>query len=65
MLRGLHCRLGGAWIDDDDLGAMRIVDDALPHNGMRNAQIAPHKHDARRLLEIRIGVGRRVEAESS
>ena len=63
MLRGLHGGFGRPRIDHDDLGRVRIVDDPLPHDRMRDAEIAAHQHDHVGLFEVGIGIGRRVESE--
>ena len=63
MLRRRHRRLGAARIDDDDFRLMGIHQHALPHDGMGDAQVGADEHDDVGLLEILVGVGRRVEAE--
>ena len=64
MLRGVHRRLGLARIHDDDLGIVFIPQDALPQDRMRDAEIRTDKDEAVRFLEVRVSVGRRVEAKA-
>ena len=61
--RRVHRRLGHAWIDNDDLRGVRIPHDPFPHDRMGNAEVAADQHDDVRFLEVRIRVGRCVEAE--
>ena len=58
-----HRSLSEARIDDDDLRLVFVPHDALPHDGMREAQVAADEDDRVGLLEIGVGVRRSVEAE--
>ena len=55
--------LGGAGIDDDDLGLAAIHHDALPHDGVGDAGVGADENEGVALLEIGVGEGRGVEAE--
>ena len=63
VLGGGGCGFGGAGVDDDDLGGVRIAADPLPHDRVGNAEVRSDEHDHVRLLEVGVGVRRRVEAE--
>ena len=63
MLGGGHGRLGGSRVDDDDLGVVRVATDPLPHDRVGDAQVGADEDDDVGLLEVGVGVRRRVEAE--
>ena len=63
VLRGLHGGLGEPRVDDDDGGVVGIAEHALPQDGVRDARVRADEHDDVRLLEVAVGVGRRVEPE--
>jgi hypothetical protein len=56
-------RLGATWIEHDDARRVFVHHHALPHDGVRDGRIGPDKDQAVGVLEIGVGVGRRVEAE--
>ena len=63
VLCGGHSRLGGPRIHHDDLGRVRVAAHALPQNRVCDAQVRPDQDDHVGLLEVGIGIRRRVEAE--
>lgn len=57
------CGLGGTGIDDDDLRAAFVSHDALPEDGMGDAQIGADEDDDLAFLEICVGGGWGIETE--
>jgi hypothetical protein len=56
--------LGGAGIDDDDLGFALIHHHPLPHDGVGDAGIGADEDEGVALLEVSVGEGRGVEAKA-
>jgi hypothetical protein len=63
VLRGVHCGLGAARINDDDVRLVRIAQHALPHDRVRDARIGADENQHVAQLEIGVGERRRIEAE--
>lgn len=59
-----HRGLGGARVEHDDFRRTAVAQHALPHDGMRHARVRADEDEDVRLLEVRVGERRRVEAES-
>jgi hypothetical protein len=62
----LRRRLGGfgaTGIDDDNLGTVRVLTHALPHDRVRNAWVGANEKDDVRLFEILVRIRRSIEAE--
>ena len=63
MLSGCHRGFRFARINNNDFWIVFIALDALPHDRMSDAEIRTDQDDHIRLLEIGVGVRRRVEPE--
>src|SRR5438105_7421758 len=64
MLRRVHRCLGAAWVENYNFGLVSISQDSLPHDRMGDAEIGADEDEHVRLLEIRVGERRRIEAKA-
>ena len=64
VLRGVHRRLGFPRIDDDDFRPIGIPEHPLPKNRMGDAEVRSNKDRHVRFFEVRVSIGRRIEAEA-
>lgn len=55
--------LGGAGVDDDDLGVPLITSEALVKDGVGDGEVRPDEDNDIRFFEVGVGVGWGIEAE--
>ena len=63
MAGRLHGGFRFSGINHDDLGISLVLQNALPENGMGNAEVRSDQHNHIRFFKISIGIGRRIETE--